>query len=132
MLKANKIVLYIVVFLFVNPAFTQSKKALQEQKEKLEKDIEYTNKLLEKTKKNKEKSLGYLNALSKQLKNREELVQMLNIEIGLIDKQIQKNKIKITETKEAISAKQDELKKIEEDYAKMIYHASKNKNNYPC
>lgn len=130
MLKANKIVLYIVVFLFVNPAFTQSKKALQEQKEKLEKDIEYTNKLLEKTKKNKEKSLGYLNALSKQLKNREELVQMLNIEIGLIDKQIQKNKIKITETQEAISAKQDELKKIEEDYAKMIYHASKNKNNY--
>ena len=74
MLKANKILLYIVIVLFANPAFTQSKKALQEQKEKLEKDIEYTNKLLEKTKKNKEKSLGYLNALSKQLKNREELV----------------------------------------------------------
>ena len=130
MLKANKILLYIVIVLFANPAFTQSKKALQEQKEKLEKDIEYTNKLLEKTKKNKEKSLGYLNALSKQLKNREELVQMLNIEIGLIDKQIQKTKIKITETQDAISAKQDELKKIEEDYAKMIYHASKNKNSY--
>ena len=130
MLKANKILLYIVIVLFANPAFTQSKKALQEQKEKLEKDIEYTNKLLEKTKKNKEKSLGYLNALSKQLKNREDLVQMLNIEIGLIDKQIQKTKIKITETQDAISAKQDELKKIEEDYAKMIYHASKNKNSY--
>ena len=130
MLKANKILLYIVIVLFANPAFTQSKKALQEQKEKLEKDIEYTNKLLEKTKKNKEKSLGYLNALSKQLKNREDLVQMLNIEIGLIDKQIQKTKIKITENQDAISAKQDELKKIEEDYAKMIYHASKNKNSY--
>ena len=130
MLKANKILLYIVVVLFANPAFTQSKKALQEQKEKLEKDIEYTNKLLEKTKKNKEKSLDYLNALSKQLKNREDLVQMLNIEIGLIDKQIRKTKIKITETQDAISSKQDELKKIEEDYAKMIYHASKNKNSY--
>lgn len=129
MLKANKILLYIVIVLFANPAFTQSKKALQEQKEKLEKDIEYTNKLLEKTKKNREKSLGYLNALSKQLKNREDLVQMLNIEIGLIDKQIQKTKIKITETQDAISAKQDELKKIEEDYAKMIYHASKNNNS---
>ena len=130
MLKVNKILLYIVIVLFATPAFTQSKKALQEQKEKLEKDIEYTNKVLEKTKKNKEKSLGYLNALSKQLKNREDLVQMLNIEIGLIDKQIQKTKIKITETQDAISAKQDELKKIEEDYAKMIYHASKNKNSY--
>lgn len=129
MLKANNILLYIVIVLFANPAFTQSKKALQEQKEKLEKDIEYTNKLLEKTKKNREKSLGYLNALSKQLKNREDLVQMLNIEIGLIDKQIQKTKIKITETQDAISAKQDELKKIEEDYAKMIYHASKNNNS---
>tara|TARA_E500000331_G_scaffold212007_1_gene203187 strand:- start:12103 stop:13353 length:1251 start_codon:yes stop_codon:yes gene_type:complete len=130
MLKANKIVLYIVIVLFANPAFTQSKKVLQEQKEKLENDIEYTNKLLEKTKKNKQKSLGYLNTLSKQLKNREELIQMLNIEIGLIDKQIQKNKIKINETRDAISAKQDDLKKIEEDYAKMIYHASKNKNSY--
>ncbi len=130
MLKANKILLYIVIVFFANLAFAQSKKALQEQKEKLEKDIEYTNKLLEKTKKNKEKSLGYLNALSKQLKNREELVQTLNIEIGLIDKQIQKTKIKITETQDAISAKQDELKKIEEDYAKMIYHANKNKNSY--
>lgn len=129
-MRANKIIVYIAIFLFTIPAFSQSKKALQEKKEKLENEIKYTNRILEKTKKNKEKSLGYLNALNKQLKNREELVQTLNIEIRLIDKQIQKTKIKITETQKAISEKKEELKKIEEDYAKMIYYASKNKKSY--
>jgi len=130
MSRSTKIILFLVIILFSSSAFGQRKKDLQEQKEKLEKDIAYTNKLLKKTKKNKEKSLGYLNVLSKQLKNREALVQMLNIEIGLIEKQIQKTKIKITETQTAIAEKQEELKKIEEDYAKMIYHASKNKSSY--
>ena len=130
MLKAIKIILYIVVVLFVSPASSQNKQVLQEKKEKLEKDIQYTNKLLEKNKKNKEKSLDYLKTLTKQLNNREELVDMLNVEIGLIDKQIQKNKRKILETQTAIFRKQEELKKIEEDYANMIYYASKNKTSY--
>ena len=130
MLKAIKIILYIVVVLFVSPASSQNKQVLQEKKEKLEKDIQYTNKLLEKNKKNKEKSLDYLKTLTKQLNNREELVDMLNVEIGLIDKKIQKNKRKILETQTAIFRKQEELKKIEEDYANMIYYASKNKTSY--
>lgn len=130
MLRSNKIILYIAIIVFSIPTFAQSKKALQEKKEQLEKDIEYTNKLLEKTKRNKEKSLAYFNALSKQVTNREELVQMLNIEIGLIEKQIGKTKIKIRENQNAITEKQQELTKLEQEYAKIIYYAYKNKNNY--
>lgn len=130
MLKPNRVILYIIIFLFANSAFSQSKTVLQEKKEKLEQEIDYTNTLLEKTKRSKEKSLSYLNTLNKQIKNREELTEMLNIEIGLIDKQIQQAKIKITEIGDTIKLQQEQLKKIEEDYARMIYYANKNKNSY--
>jgi len=130
MLRLSRQIIYIAIILFSIPAFSQSKKALQEKKEKIEKDIQYTNKLLEKTKKNKEKSLGYLNVLNKQVENREELLQMLNIEIGLIEKQIGKTKIKIAENQIKIQEKKQELEKLENQYAKMIYYAYKNKHSF--
>ena len=102
MLKFSKQIILIAIILFAIPVFSQNKKALQEKREQIEKDIKYTNKLLEKTKKNKEKSLAYLRVLSKQLKNREELLQMLNIEIRLIEKQIGKTTIKIAENQTTI------------------------------
>ena len=99
MLKFSKQIILIAIILFAITVFSQNKKVLQGKREQIEKDIKYTNKLLEKTKKNKEKSLAYLGVLSKQLKNREELLQMLNIEIRLIEKQIRKTTIKIAENR---------------------------------
>ena len=58
MLKLTKQFVFIAFILFAIPAFSQSKKALQEKKEQIKKDIAYTNKLLARTKKNKEKSLA--------------------------------------------------------------------------
>jgi len=130
MLRLSRHIIYIAIILFSIPAFSQSKKALQEKKEKIEKDIQYTNKLLERTKKNKEKSLSYLNALNKQVENREELLQMLNIEIGLIENQIEKTQIKIAENQIKIQEKKQELEKLENQYAKMIYYAYKNKHSF--
>jgi septal ring factor EnvC (AmiA/AmiB activator) len=112
------------------PVFSQNKKALQEKREQIEKDIKYTNKLLKKTKKNKEKSLSYLKVLSTQLKNREELLQMLNIEISFIEKQIGETTIKIVENRKIIEEKRKELIKLKEDYAKMIYYTYKNKHSF--
>ncbi|MBC8266180.1 MAG: peptidoglycan DD-metalloendopeptidase family protein [Flavobacteriales bacterium] len=130
MLKLIKHTTFILLILFSLPTFSQSKKDLKEKKEQIEKDIKYTNKLLEKTKKNKEKSLTHLKTLSKQVKNREELLQMLNIEIGFIQRQIGKTTIKIADNQFKIQEKQEELKRLQQEYAKMIYYASKNKSNY--
>ena len=105
MLKFSKQIILIAIILFAIPVFSQNKKALQGKREQIEKDIKYTNKLLEKTKKNKEKSLAYLEVLSKQLKNREELLQMLNIEIRFIEKQIGKTQKKILLHSSIISSK---------------------------
>ena len=130
MLRFSKQIILIAIILFAIPVFSQNKKSLQEKKEQIEKDIKYTNKLLEKTKKNKEKSLAYLRVLSKQLKNREELLQMLNIEIRLIEKQIRKTTIKIAENQTTIEEKKKELIKLEQEYTKMIYYAYKNKHSF--
>jgi len=130
MLKFSKQIILIAIILFTIPVFSQNKKALQEKKEQIEKDIKYTNKLLKQTKKNKEKSLAYLKVLGTQLKNREELLQMLNIEISFIEKQIEKTTIKIVENRTTIEEKQKELIKLEQDYAKMIYYAYKNKHSF--
>ncbi len=130
MLSYSKQLLFSILILLSTISFSQSKKTLQLKKEQIEKDIKYTNKLLQKTKKNKEKSLNYLSTLNKQLGNRDELLQMLNIEIELITKQIQKIKIKVLQNQQLIKEKQEEVKKLEEDYAKMIYYASKNQTVY--
>jgi len=57
MLKFGKHIFFIAFILLSVTCFSQSKKALQEKKAQIEKDIKYTNNLLEKTKKSKEKSL---------------------------------------------------------------------------
>ena len=130
MLKFSKQIIFIAIVLFAMPVFSQNKKELQEKREQIEKDIKYTNKLLKKTKKNKEKSLAYLKVLSTQLKNREELLQMLNIEISFIEKQIGETTIKIVENRKIIEEKKKELIKLKQDYAKMIYYADKNKHSF--
>ena len=130
MRKLSKQIIFIAIILFAMPVFSQNKKALQEKREQIEKDIKYTNKLLKKTKKNKEKSLSYLKVLSTQLKNREELLQMLNIEISFIEKQIGETTIKIVENRKTIEEKTKELIKLKEDYAKMIYYTYKNKHSF--
>ena len=115
MLKFSKQIIFIAILLFAMPVFSQNKKALQEKREQIEKGIKHTNKLLKKTKKNKEKSLAYLKVLSTQLKNREELLQMLNIEISFIEKQIGETTIKIVENSKIIEEKKKELIKLKQD-----------------
>ena len=63
-------------------------------------------------------------------KNREELLQMLNIEISFIEKQIGETIIKIVENRKIIEEKNKELIKLKQDYAKMIYFADKNKHSF--
>lgn len=129
----NKHFLLLCGFFFcVFCVFSQNKEALQEKKAQLEKEIEYTNKLLETTKQNKDKSLGYLKTLNKQINTREKLLQTLNTEVQYIENKIINTERKIKEGEEKIEQKKQELHKLQEDYAKMVYHAQRNKldNNF--
>ena len=104
-------------------AFCQNKKDLETKKEQLHKDIEFTNKLLEETKKNKSVSLNHLVTLNKKISIREELIRTINSEIGMLQDQI-------NETNSLITSLEKDIKKLKDEYAKMIYFAYKNQSSY--
>ncbi|MBL4716351.1 MAG: peptidoglycan DD-metalloendopeptidase family protein [Bacteroidia bacterium] len=101
------------------------KQRIQKEKEKnqLHKDIELGNKLLEETKKTKSVSLNQLQVLNKQIQARKRLIHVINSEIVVLNKQI-------VEINEVIKSLERDLQSLKDEYAKMIYHAYKNKDSY--
>ncbi len=116
----------VAVMLVMFPVLLQAqntKEKLKQDKEKIEKDITYTNKLLAETKKNKQISLSQLIILNNKINQREELIDNIGSEIGALDGKIVVN---YKESAKLLT----ELKKIKEAYARMIYFAYKNRNAY--
>ena len=118
-------IIFLIFALFAtNSLYSQSeKKKLKEEKERIEKEIQYTNKLLNETKRSKKNSLNQLIILIRKIKIREKLVSTINYEINNLDN-------KITNNKSEIKVLTEDLKKLKDQYAKMIYYAFKNKNAY--
>lgn len=119
-----RFVLCLLVFLSIGLSFAQDKKTLlQSDKEKIEKEIEYSTKLLEETKKSKKASLNQLVLLKKQIRDREKLLQNMQKQIKAVDETI-----KLDE--EIITDLNTDLKKLRDEYARMVYFAYKNRNSY--
>ena len=129
MLRWSKYIFVFFAFLLSFSAFSQTKEDLKKQKLAIEKEINYTTELLNKTKANKDKSLSYLKVLDKQIQNQERLLQTLNIEISLLNKQAQKTEQSIIKTEQAIKTEQENLELLKSEYAKMIYACFKKKGN---
>ena len=108
-------------------ATSQNKEQLKSRKEALKKEIAYTNKLLEKTKKNKTKSLTYVNILEAQIKNEEEYVSTITLEITYLKGRIRKTENKINEIKKTIFSQEKEIEVLLKNYADMIYFTNRNK-----
>ena len=129
MLRLNKYTFFFIGVLLSFSAFSQTKEELKKQKLSIEKEISYTTDLLNKTKTNKTKSLSYLKVLDKQINNKERLLQTLNIEISLLNKQIRKTEKSIINTGQSIVAEQDNLELLKSEYVKMIFACFKKKGN---
>ena len=129
MLRRSKDTVFFFFCLLSFSAISQTKEELKKQKLSIEKEINYTAELLNKTKANKTKSLGYLKALDKQINNKEHLLQTLNIEISLLNKQIRKTEQLIIKTEESIIAEQKNLVLLKKEYEKMILACFKKKGN---
>lgn len=127
-MKNNIIYLaFFVIYFFSINSYSQSTENLKQKKLIIEKEISYTNQLLEKVKKDKKKSVNYLKVLQKQIKNQNNLLATLDNEFKLIDRQITKIKEKIFITKTDIENEEKKLKRLKEEYAKMIYNMYVNK-----
>ncbi|MFA4851178.1 MAG: peptidoglycan DD-metalloendopeptidase family protein [Bacteroidales bacterium] len=119
------LLLLTVIYIFIsgNLWAQKTKAKLQNDKQQLENDIAYANKLLSKTKKNKQISLNQLIILNNKINQREGLINTVNTEIQDIDGKI------ISNFKET-SRLTNEIKRLKEEYAKMIYFAYKNRNAF--
>ena len=129
MLRSSKYASFFFLCLLSFSIFSQTKKELKKQKSSIEKEINYTTELLNKTKANKTKSLSYLKALDKQINNKEHLLQNLNIEISLLNRQILKTEQLIIKTEESIISEQENLELLKKEYEKMILACFKKKGN---
>ena len=119
---ARGIIVGFLVFLFFSfiPGTygQETKEKLNQNRQKLESEIEYTSKLLDQTTKNKETSLRDLQLISSQIKKREALINTISKEIGEVDR-------KIREDQNRINERTHELKSLKEEYARIIYYTYK-------
>ena len=113
-----------ILLLFVSPVFSQqSKKDLEKRKEKIQKEIDFTNKQLQIVTKNKSATKEQLEALQKKIKLREQLIGTINGEINALGGQI-------AHTSSEITSLEDKMGRLKESYASMIRFADKNRNIY--
>ncbi|MFB6341777.1 murein hydrolase activator EnvC family protein [Saccharicrinis sp. FJH62] len=118
-MKKSVIILFLAVLHL--SAFSQTLEELKKQREKTEKDIEYTNKLLEKTQKDTRSSLNKITIIGKQIDNRKQLISGINKEIQLIDNDI-------VDKRNNISNLEAEIAKLKKEYESAIYHTWKTRN----
>ena len=69
------------LMLSVEVSYCQSKEELEEQKRKIEQDINYTNKLLDETKTEKQSSINKVYMLNKNIKQRDKLIKNINLNL---------------------------------------------------
>jgi len=116
----------LIIFLVCIPflAFTQKDKG-QLEREKLEniRKIKETEKIILETKTKKKATLGQLTALSRQIEARNNLISSIEKEVAYLDEDI-------AELEQIITSLEQDLINLKEEYARMIYSASKLNSHY--
>lgn len=126
MLKISKHFFTLIILgfiLFPSEIFGQTQtKRTREQLERDKADVQARLRefdiILKQTTKTKNTTLGELNAITRQFQTQNRLVNTLDREVKLLNQEIQETETKIEEN-------QNELKELKEEYARMIYNASK-------
>ena len=122
--KSGKILFFIPVLLLLSGTiYSQTKVELEQRRKKTEESIKLTNQLLEQTEKTKSAGLNKLLIIKKRISLREQLINRISDQIKYIE-----NEIGIKNN--SIATLEIEIKQLKEEYAKMIYFAYKNRNNY--
>ena len=113
----GSLVTFFLSFALVTSGQT-TKEQLNQNRNKLESEIEYTSKLLDQTKKSKETSVHDLQLLSSQIKKREALINTISQEIEEVNHTIREDQM-------LINKRSRELKALKDEYARMIYYSHK-------
>lgn len=102
-----------VVSVLLSHTGAQTRKDLEEQREKTLQEISYVDNLLKETSKEKKESLNELNMISRKLNLRESVVRGLQDEISLLNNRIGLNNL-------AIGMMEDDLKILKAEYERAL------------
>lgn len=121
-MKSIKIYLPILIFfLSVFSVFGQTRKQLEIQRKKLNKEIKQVNTLLFNEKKKEKNALDDLKDINKKIEVRSKLISTINAEASILSKEIAVNEAKLTKLKK-------KLAELKEDYGDMIFKSYKSKS----
>lgn len=122
MTNVSKCFWLVVVGLLCLPlaGFGQSKKELEDKRRKLIKEIELTNKMLKKTTQTKEATLDRFETLEKQIKQRENLISTLELEISRAESGMERNAM-------VISSLGQDVDDMKAEYGQMLRSAYRRK-----
>jgi septal ring factor EnvC (AmiA/AmiB activator) len=122
MKRVIKITFFVLLaILSISVINAQSRKELEKQRNKKEKEIAITKKKLEETKKKKEKSVEVLTTLRKQISQKRELAGMYTAEVEKID-------VEITRLNEDVTAINFEINKLKVEFANLVLQGYKSRN----
>ena len=112
---------FAIVLLFAPVSNAQTKKQLETQRKKLQKEITQVNKLLFSTQKQEKNALDDLKDLNQKISVRSKLIQSIKNEATFLTEVIAKNE-------KEISKLQTSLNLLKKEYATMIYRSYKSKS----
>jgi septal ring factor EnvC (AmiA/AmiB activator) len=116
--------IFILICLAANiNAQTKAINSLKEEQKRTRERLAMTSKLLDQNKKNTASSFDRLNMLNKQITDRQLLIQQINDEIGLLDKEIDKTNTEIEEETKA-------LESVKKEYAQLMHQAYVNRDSH--
>ncbi|MHA6246824.1 murein hydrolase activator EnvC family protein [Pontibacter sp. CAU 1760] len=101
----------------------KSKAQLEREKKENLSRIKEANRILKQTKEQKEASIGQLNAIKEKITVQKGVITNISREINYIESDVK-------ETEGMVSSLQNDLKQLKEEYAVMVYAASKTANSY--
>lgn len=121
-MNAGKSIFPILTFFFlIHCSLVQAQKSktqLQKEKQENLEKIKETERILAETGQQKKNSLGELSALNQRIRQQEALINSIQNEISLLDADINENN-------EILLALEEDLAKLREEYASMLFSAQK-------
>lgn len=120
-MKSPFYIVFIIVIFSYFSSFSQTKKELEQQRKKLNREIAQVNRLLFKEQKKEKNVLEDLKDLNQKIDIRLSLINTINSEAKLLTSEITQNKKEITQLEK-------ELAILKVDYASMIFKSYKSKS----
>lgn len=110
------------IILFITPVVAQkTRKQLEAERKRIQKEIKQVNKLLFDTQKKEQSALEDLKDINTKIEIREQLINTINLEAKALSKEISSNEKEIEKLEK-------KLEKLKQDYADMIYKSYKSRS----